>query len=369
MYCSLDYSIPTADALSTSLDTIIYEGLTPGLALTQSITVVPVQDPTQQLRQLSTTYTADNNGRIVISGLARLFNGLIMLANEPVPDDTALWNAVNVIFAYTTTTEQAQCARTVFYSRGTAQKQLQNLHKAFPYLHRQIELVPRRPMPVFFPITYSPTIELGIATADDNGNGKWITLSQTYNTPPAYRRYDLQALEGIDSARYAVIRMVINGECTDTFRIDFIRQRSVASIFYTNFLGIIERIDAFGADDLSVDRTATFGYADNRYTALDLQCHDSHELYLGYAGQGTVDRVRDLLASPAVWIYYPDNDTYDDIVITAAEQSSRRPTATPDTFRISYRMRNENQRFSPLIIPSPSPGKIFSEPPFNDTFA
>ena len=368
MNSSIDYSIALQDVLSTTIDAVSYEGLSPGETLSQDIIVLPPDESNQPLRTISTTYTADQRGMIVITGLARLFNGLILLSNTIQPDDNQIWNTVRVTFAFATATEQGMCNRIVHYSRETSRSDITTMLTVFPYLHRRFEVVKGRPLPVFFPILNSPNIEIGVAT-ENNGDGEWRTLTIAYNPPPVFHAIDLMDAQGIENARYAILRMAINGTYTDTLRFDFVKQRSRASIFYRNFLGIIERIDAFGAEELSVERTAAFGYADNRYTALDLQCHDNHELYIGYAGEGTVDRVRDLLASPQVWIYKPDTDTYEAIVITEAEQSSIRPTATPDTFRINYRLQDESYRFSHLLVGDTTAGKIFSEPPFTGTFA
>lgn len=382
MTSSLDFTVATAEVFAMNLDRITFSGLNADDKLSLTLEMAHTSDFSAVKDSWTSGFYADENGDILISGLGRMWNDHIMAWRYSGPDEENiednLERGIYVRITYTTAAATANCVRHIFYARRIVSMNPGEMSSYWPVLERKKRTFADAKEMIYLIGSGTHTAKAGVAYLVDNstgytevalplGSGKEMLYINV--SPAAVKALALASRPGAVLLYYDVYILDGNGNIIDQVRYtpETRNYPQHTELIYCNMFGAYESIHFLGREEYSQDREATYGYAGDDYSAMDLEVNDTFTLNTGYCNGTRMNQVRDMLESPLVFLLYKGS-SYRKITITDKDFTRTRPSNEPDTAKITYRYANEAES-SYGLVPWDQTDKIFSHPPFDRTFA
>ena len=382
MTSSLDFSVAAAEIFAMNLDRIIFSGLNSDDKLALTFDIAQDSGLSEIKDSWSSDFYADNNGNILISSLGKIWNDHIMAYRysgfEEENLEADLERGIYVRITYVSAAATASCIRHIFYARRVVSMIPGEMSSYWPILERKKRTFSDAKEMIYLLGSGTHSVKAGVAYLYNNtasytevalsvGSGKELLYLNV--SPATVKALALADYPGAVLLYYDVYILDGSGNIIDQVRYtpETRNYPQRTELIYCNMLGAYESIHFLGREEYSQDRNATYGYAGDDYSAMDLEVNDTYTLNTGYCNGTRMNQVRDLLESPVVWLLY-EGSIYRKITITDKDFTRTRPSNEPDTAKITYRFADEAES-SYGLVPWDQTDKIFSHPPFDRTFA
>ena len=355
MTSTLDFTRASADVLASELDSITFAQLATGSWLSVTVTVFD-GDTSTVLDTWSTTYYADEGGRVGLYHLASLWRNHILFRRRrddaAATQPPALTGGIRVEFTYETEGgETGTCSRRIWYTRDdiiTTTLTLMNDKVPFVSKKKRTFLGASERFYVIGPTARTIRVTTTYVRNGTQGSSAH-SLSTNIDSDSFARSTDvspsrIQTLlpSGASLREYTV--MVCSG-MTELDSCRYIVEQSHyakrVQVAWLNRWGVYETLWLIGAEQLKTDRSADFGFTGDHYSALDISVVETFQQSTGYGSRAMADQVRDLAASPDVWRYDTANSRWQRITITDVDIPRPTPTNEAHACTITYRIAKQ----------------------------
>ena len=346
MNSTLNFSTASADLLTQELDKIVLSALSPGDAVIMTFTV---KDGAGSVIRDSwtTTYHADEDGKVTISSLARMWNNYILdesLRQGAFTPSSALGGIV-VVIAYELEDETTgSCQRRLWYCRRKTGKTIDNVKGFIP----AIATVKKTRVGAKEPASVISTTQVGVkvkAVYVKNGaEGSTSDQSISYSVLDTYHGlWDVSpsvvaALlpTGAVLKEYEV-KSTISGTVKSTVKYVMTTDHPHGTqLCWLNNFGCWETLLMAGAEDLKLEYSAEFALGGDDFTAYNVEAIESKTVHTGYVNNTILNQVRDLADSPFVFVL--DGGTWKKVVVDDVALERRKPSNEAPVANVTYRL-------------------------------
>lgn len=351
MDSSLNFSVATADVLSMELDRIVFSDLDVGDSV--GVRIVVYDGSNTVMDTWYNTYFADNRGCVTLSDLAKVWNSYILyrlrVSGAEDSGPATLIGAIKVEFTYTLEDETtATCLRRIWYSMRKDGMTVSSLNQRHPLLslRKRTFIDASEPMYIVGPTPKTVTVYVTYLSLTGDVGTLYYNLSATdADTFGTYRNVSPSAVAshlqtGAKLLEYAVAIDGATMRCT--YIVDYGHQAQRTEICYLNRWGVYETLWLLGSERWKPERSADFGYAGDEHAALDVVVEDIYETSTGYVNDTVLDQLRDIAASPSIWLWVAAASTWRKITVKSVDFERVRPSNEVRSGMITYQFAEQN---------------------------
>jgi hypothetical protein len=343
MNSTLNFSTATADLLTQELDKIELSSLTVGDAVLMTFAVYDGSNTTER-DSWTTTYYADETGKITISGLARMWNSYILseYLRTAAPTPSTPLGGIVVHIGYTFGETTGSCQRRLWYCRRKAGATLSALTATIPNIATVKKTRVGAKEPAVVEVPSSVTVKV---------NSTYIlsgTMATREDTIPAATSGTYRSTYDVSPA--VVAALLPTGGVLKEYRVKSILSNTTKStinyvmtadhphgtqLCWLNNFGCWETLLMAGAEDMALERSAETALGGDDLTSYNVEALESKTVYTGYVNNTILNQVRDLADSPLVFVL--DGSTWKKVVVDGVAQERRRPSNEAPTASVTYR--------------------------------
>ena len=344
MNSTLNFSTSTADLLTQELDKIELSSLTVGDAVMMTFAVYDGSNTTER-DNWTTTYYADETGKITISGLARMWNSYILseYLRAGAPSPATPLGGIVVHIGYTLGETTGSCQRRLWYCRRKAGTTLATLTATIPTIAtvKKTRVGAKETAVVEVPSSVtvsaksyyllSGTLSTRTDTISAANSG---TYRSTYDVSPSVVAALLPT--GGVLKEYEV-KTTKNGTVKSTIKYMMTADHPHGTqLCWLNNYGCWETLLMAGAEDMKLERSAETALGGDDLTSYNVEAIESKTVYTGYVNNTILNQVRDLADSPLVFVL--DGSTWKKVVVDNVALERRRPSNEAPTASVTYRI-------------------------------
>lgn len=328
------------------LDEIVFSSLTAGESLTMEFTMKAGQTV---IDTWTATYFADANGRICLSALGRMWNRYFIayrrrVGGEGNTPQTAP-DLLTVVLTYTMEDETtATCQRHLLYSRRHATPTLSSLINHLPFVSKVKYTAPTAKEYVCALSSVSGlTVKAEAIYVLSGVQGTQTIAASNFSWTSSTGGGSIDVSPGVITSHLSsgavlkeyTIQTIYNNAVVDSCRYIVEQANGLRELCWLNRWGAYETLVLKGSDTLNSNRSASYGWTGDDWSALDMDVTDEYDGSTGYVGEKEWNQVRDLAESPIVWLW---NGAWQRVTITGVKLSRVRPTNEARTCVINYRL-------------------------------
>lgn len=172
------------------------------------------------------------------------------------------------------------------------------------------------------------------------GQGAASGTAPSYAAVVHYTVADLAAAAAVGTLLRVTAELLRGGTVVDsvTFHIDRTHHAQRRIVAFTNCFGMLETEAFTGADEATTEMEAEFAWMDRDYEKNVTREVTQHRLAARFTGAVRRDSLRDIMASPELYLIHRDgHDCWERQTLTAFEMTDRRPHTAPQTAYLTLR--------------------------------
>lgn len=321
--------------------------------------------------QFTEAYTPDEDGAITLRGLAELLQPYVKPCPTPL-----LQTLVTTSGVWLATVTRASWTAQLFtepdegdpatvsptfhsYAYYASQRTCATPGTTAIWLTRYNErwVTPQQPMLLSAFLTSNISVNVRV-TYESQGELHQTSFSPTLGAgaanPPSYAAVLHFTLSGIATLanvsaaniHSVTFRLLVSGSESDsvTFHIDRAHKTQLRIVAFTNCFGMMELESFTGSDERTTEMDAEFAWIDREYEKTDSEEVTVERLSAGHINDVQRSSLRDMAASPEVYLIHENGVAcWDKMTVTAVELSDRRPRTAPQTGYITLRRSHRHQ--------------------------
>ena len=346
MNSTLDFSTSTADLLAQQLDKIVLSNLSAGDPVIMTFTVYDGTG-TYERDSWTTTYYADEDGKVTISSLARMWNSYILAESlrQGGFSPSSVLGGIQVTIAYELEDETTgSCTRRLWYQRRKTGKTLANITGSIPAIATVKKTFVGAKEPAVVTVPYQVTVKV-TSTYVLNGSVSTRTDSLNYSSSDVFRGlWDVSPsviaalipTGGVLKEYTAVPTNVISTLGNGQVRYVLGNYPHGTQLCWLNNYGLWETLLFEGSKVGKLERSAETAFAGDDLSAFNLESMESMTVHTGYVNAAVMEQVRDLSDSPLVFVN--DGGTWKQVVVDAVDWEKTVPSNSALTASVTYRM-------------------------------
>ncbi|MBO4906231.1 MAG: hypothetical protein J5486_04230 [Bacteroidaceae bacterium] len=317
-----------------------------------------------QAVEFSESYVADTDGAVTLRGLAELVEPYVRPCPTPLRQDlvtgAGVWLATVVRAAVTVqlyktgnATIQPTFHTYAYYaSRRTTAKPGATAMWLTRYTERTI--IPAQPITLSVLLQGALSARLLVEGLQTDGTLATATVAPDFSAAdgsstanaPAYAavvHYSLEqvaSLAAVGQVKRITAELLRSGTVVDsvTFHVDYSHHAQQRIVAFTNCYGMLETEAFTGIDDLTTEMDAEFSWMEREYQKTSTREVTQHRLAARFTSDTRRDSLRDITASPEVYLIHEDGiSCWEKVTVTAFEMTDHKPRTAPQTAYLTLR--------------------------------